>query len=160
MFLSSHYAGPDFGASVQQGEPWKKVFGPVFVYLNSDSGKKHDALWENAKRQVLWINNPRLSLFLPMIPWSTALNNFRTSQYLVETAKWPYDFPMSNDFPASNERGSITGRLLIRDRYLLGELPPTGVAHVGLAPLGPAGSWQTDAKVTTDFLMSSVFILV
>lgn len=36
------------------GEPWKKVFGPVFIYLNSVADK-HDtlSLWDDAKERVL-----------------------------------------------------------------------------------------------------------
>ena len=37
----------------------------------------------------------------------------------VEVQSWPYDFPQSEDFPSSDERGNIFGRLLISDRYLL-----------------------------------------
>lgn len=35
-------------------EPWKKVFGPVFFYLNGlpDGDDPLIPLWENAKQQV------------------------------------------------------------------------------------------------------------
>lgn len=34
-------------------EEWKKVFGPVFVYLNSLTNEGgQDLLWEDAKNQV------------------------------------------------------------------------------------------------------------
>lgn len=35
---------------------------------------------------------------------------------LIETESWPYDFPMSDDFPYAEERGTLSGRLLVRDR--------------------------------------------
>lgn len=38
--------------TLKEGEAWKKVFGPVFFYLNSDSSNNHPTLWEDAKRQV------------------------------------------------------------------------------------------------------------
>ena len=53
MFLSTHYAGEDLVLKLQPNEPWKKVFGPVFVYLNTNldySGPYW--LWEDAKNQV------------------------------------------------------------------------------------------------------------
>lgn len=53
MFLSAHYAGQDLVPKIRAGEPWKKVFGPVFIYLNS--ARKGDDplwLWEDAKIQV------------------------------------------------------------------------------------------------------------
>lgn len=56
MFISPHYAGEDLELKIGQGEAWKKVFGPVFVHLNSvEGGKSGDealTLWDGAKRQV------------------------------------------------------------------------------------------------------------
>uniref|UniRef100_A0A7N0TMU4 rhamnogalacturonan endolyase n=1 Tax=Kalanchoe fedtschenkoi TaxID=63787 RepID=A0A7N0TMU4_KALFE len=45
-----HYAGPELGIQFRNGEPWKKVFGPVLVYLNS--GDRTSA-WLDAKKQML-----------------------------------------------------------------------------------------------------------
>jgi len=53
MFLSAHYAGEDIVLKLQPNEPWKKVFGPTFVYLNSLlNGDDPLELWEDAKNQV------------------------------------------------------------------------------------------------------------
>lgn len=53
MFLSAHYAGEDLVPKFEEGEPWKKVFGPVFIYLNSVvEGEDPFRLWEDAKTQV------------------------------------------------------------------------------------------------------------
>lgn len=53
MFHSAHYAGEDLVPKFGQGEPWKKVFGPVFIYLNSvTSGEDPLTLWQDAKKQV------------------------------------------------------------------------------------------------------------
>lgn len=53
MFLSAHYAGEDLVVKFRDGEPWKKVFGPVFIYLNSTmEGDDPLVLWEDAKEQV------------------------------------------------------------------------------------------------------------
>lgn len=51
MFSSVHYVGKDMNTTYKSKEPWKKVFGPVFVYLNSASS--NNLLWTDAKRQVL-----------------------------------------------------------------------------------------------------------
>ncbi|XP_022884589.1 uncharacterized protein LOC111401196 isoform X1 [Olea europaea var. sylvestris] len=117
VFLSNHYAGPRFGVRLRNGEPWKKVFGPVFIYLNSGSSNKPSTLWTDAKGQMQ-----------------------------KETQKWPYDFPRSEDFPHSIQRGTISGRLLVHDKYLNRESMPAKSAYVGLAPRGDVGSWQTDTK--------------
>lgn len=53
MFISGHYAGQYLVPQFRNGEPWKKVFGPVFIYLNSASiGDDPLWLWEDAKIQV------------------------------------------------------------------------------------------------------------
>lgn len=53
MFHSAHYVGAEMCAHFQDGEPWQKVLGPVFIYLNSaPPGMPLSALWEDAKRQV------------------------------------------------------------------------------------------------------------
>ncbi|KAI8003791.1 YTH domain-containing protein ECT2 [Camellia lanceoleosa] len=74
MFFSTHYAGDNLTIKLRDGEPWKKVFGPVLIYLNSVS-VEDDALtlWEDTKEQML-----------------------------IETQSWPYDFPLSEDFPHAN----------------------------------------------------------
>lgn len=50
MFTSVHYVGKDMNTTYISKEPWKKVFGPVFVYLNSAFSPNH--LWTDAKQQV------------------------------------------------------------------------------------------------------------
>lgn len=51
--MTQHYAGKEAQAVFKEGETWKKVFGPVMIYVNklSAEGKPAD-LWEDAKRQV------------------------------------------------------------------------------------------------------------
>ncbi|CAK9156014.1 unnamed protein product [Ilex paraguariensis] len=118
VFISGHYSGKDLNVFFRDGEPWKKVFGPVFVYLNSGSGgDNHQTLWQDAKEQML-----------------------------VETQSWPYNFPLSKDFPHAHQRGTVSGRLMVRDRYISRELIPARSAYVGLAPPGELGSWQKDTK--------------
>lgn len=53
MFFSTHYAGTDLGIRFRDGEPWKKVFGPVFIYLNSVTTEDDPvSLWADAKEEV------------------------------------------------------------------------------------------------------------
>lgn len=53
MFVSTHYAGKDVAIQFQQGETHKKVFGPIFVYLNSAPSKdQFKSLWSDAKQKV------------------------------------------------------------------------------------------------------------
>ncbi|OMP01641.1 hypothetical protein COLO4_11705 [Corchorus olitorius] len=121
VFASGHYVGKDIDTYFEQGKPWKKVLGPVFIYLNSASTKdsdSHKTLWGDAKRQLR-----------------------------DEIESWPYNFTRSDDFPSAEGRGNVRGQLIVRDRYMeTGLIMPAGSAYVGLAPPGEAGSWQRDAK--------------
>ncbi|XP_052202444.1 uncharacterized protein LOC127808109 isoform X2 [Diospyros lotus] len=118
IFVTSHYAGTDLVVKFQAAEIWKKVFGPVFIYLNSVSDG----------------NNP-------LLLWDDAIEQMK-----IETKTWPYNFPESEDFPRYSQRGKITGRLLVQDRYVSKEFIPANGGYVGLAPPGDAGSWQRESK--------------
>lgn len=67
-------------------------------------------------------------------------------QMSIEVNRWPYDFPQSEDFPSSDQRGAVTGQLLVRDRYVNQRLTYASSAYVGLAAPGDVGSWQTESK--------------
>ncbi|XP_048437460.1 probable rhamnogalacturonate lyase B isoform X2 [Pyrus x bretschneideri] len=118
MFLSAHYSGEDLVLKLKPDEPWKKVFGPVFIYLNSASDATDPSpLWDDAKKQMM-----------------------------TEVQSWPYKFPASKDYPPSDQRGNVKGRIQILDRYVSKDRIPGNGAYVGLAPPGDAGSWQRDCK--------------
>ncbi|XP_019232851.1 PREDICTED: probable rhamnogalacturonate lyase B [Nicotiana attenuata] len=119
VFFSTHYAGEDLAIKFQHGESWKKVVGPVFVYLNSDASAKENpsVLWNDAKK--------------------------RMNQ---EVASWPYEFPLSQDYIKSNQRGTVTGQLFVNDWFTNKRDVPASNAYIGLAPPGDAGSWQIENK--------------
>ncbi|GKV33542.1 hypothetical protein SLEP1_g42042 [Rubroshorea leprosula] len=116
---SVHYTGEELVLRFGSNEAWKKVFGPIFVYLNSltNGGDPPEILWDDAKKQMM-----------------------------NEVQCWPYSFPASEDFPHSDERGTVSGRLLVRDCFVSGEEIPADGAYVGLAPPGDVGSWQREVK--------------
>ncbi|KAF6150992.1 hypothetical protein GIB67_016470 [Kingdonia uniflora] len=124
MFVSEHYSGENVELKFREGEPWKKVFGPVLIYLNSIPGEvdrydmdPYTILWEDAKEQ---------------------LN--------IEVQSWPYSFPTSEDYPYSYQRGTASGRLLVQDRYISEFNISGNAAYVGLASPGEVGSWQSEGK--------------
>jgi rhamnogalacturonan endolyase len=117
MFLGTHYIGKYIVTQVANGEYWKKVLGPVFIYLNSSPLRDFRTLWEDAKAQAQ-----------------------------TEATKWPYKFLQSPDFPKADKRGSITGRLFVRDKSVSKEDMPVGMSYVGLALPGEPGSWATEGK--------------
>ncbi|KAK1276222.1 hypothetical protein QJS04_geneDACA005769 [Acorus gramineus] len=120
MFISTHYAGLDLALQFRNGEYWKKTFGPIFIYLNSGHGgmDNKSMIWEDAK-----------------------------SQLQKEVESWPYSFAVSDDFPKADQRGSVRGRLMVRDRYINNKYDfPANSAYIGLALPGEAGSWQKECK--------------
>ncbi|GMH23826.1 hypothetical protein Nepgr_025669 [Nepenthes gracilis] len=118
MFTSAHYSGEELIPKFADGEPWKKVLGPVFMYVNSlPKGKDPRLLWDDAKEKMI-----------------------------EEVQSWPYSFPASEDFPKANERATFVGRLFVHDRYLEDVKVPAKGAFVGLAIPGEVGSWQRDCK--------------
>ncbi|BBN02207.1 rhamnogalacturonan endolyase [Marchantia polymorpha subsp. ruderalis] len=119
MFHSAHYAGIDLCPQFRNGEAWRKVFGPVFIYLNSKPGGTNVRdLWEDAKHRML-----------------------------QEEKAWPYAWPASADYPKAHERGRVSGRLLVHDKYAVpNKLRSATDASVGLALPGQKGCWQKESK--------------
>ncbi|KAL2644495.1 hypothetical protein R1flu_012082 [Riccia fluitans] len=118
MFHSAHYAGISLCPQFRNGEAWKKVFGPVFIYLNSRPGRTDvRELWEDAKYRML-----------------------------EEVNSWPYNWPCSSDYPKADERGQVSGRILVSDKYATNKLCSGSNAYVGLALPGEEGSWQRESK--------------
>ncbi|XP_019177548.1 PREDICTED: probable rhamnogalacturonate lyase B isoform X3 [Ipomoea nil] len=118
-FVSRHYAGEDLDVKFQDGEPWTKVLGPVFVYLNTDTAAEND----------------------PSVLWNDAKNKMNQ-----EVASWPYDFVHSIDYMKSDQRGIVRGRLFVRDWFVDERSVPASYAYVGLAMPGAPGSWQRENK--------------
>ncbi|XP_066340840.1 rhamnogalacturonate lyase B-like [Miscanthus floridulus] len=125
MFLGTHYVGDDIVLSLGHGEHWKKVLGPVFIHLNSSPSRRAGGggdvvrgLWHDAKARAR-----------------------------AEAGRWPYSFPESPDFAKAGDRGSVTGTLVVRDRFVSKGDVPAAAAYVGLAaPGGQPGSWATECK--------------
>ncbi|XP_051126823.1 uncharacterized protein LOC127248504 [Andrographis paniculata] len=119
MFTSTHYAGESLAVDIQSSENWKKVWGPVFVYLNSNSPEKENLsqLWDDAKERAQ-----------------------------MEADHWPYAFPLSNDYLKSNQRGTLKGQILVNDWFRNKSAVPATSAYVGLARGGGLGSWQYENK--------------
>ncbi|XP_057784021.1 uncharacterized protein LOC131001568 [Salvia miltiorrhiza] len=119
MFISRHYAGAEMDVTFEAQDYWKKVFGPNYVYLNSDVSARTDPsiLWNDAKLRMQ-----------------------------KEVADWPYNFLRSVEYLKSDQRGSLSGQLHVHDRFVSLQPVPAASAYVGLAPPGAAGSWQIENK--------------
>ncbi|BBN04267.1 rhamnogalacturonan endolyase [Marchantia polymorpha subsp. ruderalis] len=118
MWHSAHLAGIELCPQFRNQEPWQKIFGPVYIYLNSaPAGTDMKSLWEEAKEQMN-----------------------------AELPQWPYSWPSSPKFAKAADRGQISGRILVHDRFAKTALSPGANAYLGLALPGAKGSWQRDSK--------------
>jgi rhamnogalacturonan endolyase len=123
----THYGG---GAScnIAAGENWSKVIGPIFVYVNSLSEFKTPSADDLATLAATAGN--------PTIPsaWKdnqTALWQDALAQAKIEKSNWPYEWVNGVDYPHKDERGTVTGQIVLNDP----QAASTGLPHltVGLA---------------------------
>ncbi len=139
-----HY---DTGArcNLAAGEEWTKVIGPIFVYVNSLE-KPKGATQAELDMLAATAGNPT-------VPGSwrenaTNLWNEALGQAKKETAKWPYAWVNGVDYPHLEERGTVTGQIVLKDP-LAPKGASTKLSHltVGLTHPDTGGiSWIHDAK--------------
>ena len=107
----THYGG-GASASIAAGEKWSKVIGPMFIYVNSLDRFKTptpadlDTLAATAGNPTVppaWKDN------------ATALWQDALAQAKQEKAKWPFDWVNGVDYPHQNERGNVSGRIVLND---------------------------------------------
>jgi rhamnogalacturonan endolyase len=138
-----HY---DTGArcNVAAGEEWSKVIGPIFVYINSLANPKTPSQAD--------LDTFAATAGDPVVPpaWTenqTALFQDALDQAKKETAKWPYDWVNGVDYPHKDQRGTVTGQIVLDDP--LAPTPSTKLPHliVGLAHPDDRGvQWIHNAK--------------
>jgi rhamnogalacturonan endolyase len=127
-WTSGHYAG-GAGCNIPAGEAWKKVVGPIFVYFNALENAKNATPAELAALAATQGN--------PTIPatWhdnAFALWNDALAKAKEVEAAWPYDWVNGVDYPHKNERGNVTGQLVLDDpQAATTKLPnlTVGLAH-------------------------------
>jgi rhamnogalacturonan endolyase len=107
----THYGG-GAPASIAAGEAWTKVVGPMMIYVNSLEKFATPSPADLATLKVTEGN--------PTVPpaWhanATALWQDALAQAKQEKAAWPYDWVNGVDYPHKNERGTVTGRILLDD---------------------------------------------
>ncbi|HVS70240.1 MAG TPA: polysaccharide lyase family protein [Phycisphaerae bacterium] len=107
----THYGG-GASASINEGEEWTKVVGPIFIYVNSLSQPQPTTPEELATLKATQGN--------PTVPasWTanqTALFDDALAQAKKERAAWPYDWVNGVDYPHKDQRGTVTGQLVLDD---------------------------------------------
>jgi rhamnogalacturonan endolyase len=130
--LLNYWRGTHYGggatASIAAGEKWTKVIGPMMIYVNAldafqnPSQADLDTLAATAGNPTVppaWKNN------------ATALWQDALAQAKREKAQWPYDWVNGVDYPHKNERGNVSGQIVLNDP----QAPTKKLPHltVGLA---------------------------
>jgi rhamnogalacturonan endolyase len=127
-WCAGHYAG-GAGCNVPAGEEWSKVVGPIFVYCNALADPK-DPSQADLATLAATAGNPTV----PAV-WkdnATALWQDALGQAKKERASWPYDWVNGVDYPHKNQRGTVTGQLVLNDpQAVTTKLPhlTVGLAH-------------------------------
>ena len=107
---SGHYDGTR--ATIAAGEEWTKVIGPIFVYVNQLDNPKPtpqaelDTLAATAGNPTVpasWTDNANAL-------WQDAL-----AQAKKENTKWPYNWVKGVDYTPLEQRGTVTGRIVLED---------------------------------------------
>ena len=136
-WTSGHYGG-GAGCSIPAGQDWKKVVGPIFVYLNALENPKEPSQAEldtlaatqgNPTVPATWHDN---SLAL----WNDAMSKAKE----VEAA-WPFDWVNGVDYPHKSERGNVTGQVILDDPQAASTKLPNltiGLAHPDYTGTGGA----------------------
>ncbi|RYQ81589.1 hypothetical protein Ahy_Scaffold1g107477 [Arachis hypogaea] len=117
MFVSNHYAGREVNMKFQEGELYKKVFGPVFIYLNSGPSNQNlwlDAVQKQSNEAKSWpYNFPRSIDFIPANKRGTISGRLQVQDRFMKGQS----------------------------------LQNANSAYVGLGLPGDPGSWQKESKV-------------
>jgi rhamnogalacturonan endolyase len=127
-WCAGHYGG-GAGCNVPAGEAWNKVIGPIFVYCNALSDPKVASDADLATLAATAGN--------PTVPaaWrdnATMLFQDALDQAKTEKAHWPYDWVNGVDYPHREQRGSVSGQLVLTDpQAATTKLPhlTVGLAH-------------------------------
>jgi len=110
-WCAGHYAG-GAGCNIPAGQAWNKVIGPIFVYCNALADPKVpsqadlDTLAATAGNPTVppaWHDN------------ATALWQDALAQARKQRALWPYDWVNGVDYPHKEQRGNVTGQLMLND---------------------------------------------
>jgi rhamnogalacturonan endolyase len=120
----THYGGTD--CSVDDGEVWSKVVGPIYLYCN-------------------YIDQPSAKID----DNSNALFYDALAQAAKESDNWPYDWVQGVDYPHKAERGTVSGQLSLNDPQANTTKMPNlfvGLAYPDESTDDSKVDWQKDAK--------------
>ncbi len=110
-WTSGHYAG---GAecNIAAGQVWNKVVGPIFVYCNALQNPRTTSQAE--------LDTLAATAGNPTIPasWTAnadALFADALAQAKITKSQWPFNWVQGVDYPHKDERGTVTGQIVLND---------------------------------------------
>ena len=127
-WTSGHYAG---GAecNVPADEPWSKVVGPIFVYLNSLQTAQSPSA---ADLETLAATQGNPTIPAAWTANANALFDDALARARVTKAQWPYAWVQGVDYPHQDGRATVSGRLVLDDPQAASTKLPhlwVGLAH-------------------------------
>jgi rhamnogalacturonan endolyase len=156
-WTSGHYGGGSI-TSIPAGQEWKHVVGPIFVYMNALANPRDPSEAELDKLTATSGSG------MPAVPaeWhdnALALWNDAVAKSKEVKAAWPYAWVAGMDYPHKDERGTVTGQLVLNDPQAASKLLPNlnvGLSHAnykgsgtgfeGRAGNGPVVTWPHDGN--------------
>jgi rhamnogalacturonan endolyase len=129
-WTSGHYGG-GAGNHIPNGEDWKHVVGPIFVYFNSLENPKDPTPADLDKFHASYGSGQ------PAVPtaWhdnALALWNDAVEKSKAAKAAWPYAWVGGVDYPHKDGRSTVTGQLVLDDPQAASKKLPhltIGLAH-------------------------------
>ncbi|MGP8259559.1 MAG: polysaccharide lyase family protein [Acidobacteriaceae bacterium] len=129
-WTSGHYAGGSVN-NIPNGESWKHVVGPIFVYFNSLDDAKDPSQTELDKLKATSGSG------MPAVPaeWhdnAMALWDDAVAKSKSVKAAWPYSWVEGVDYPHKDGRATVTGQLILDDPQAVKKTLPhltVGLAH-------------------------------
>lgn len=129
-WTSGHYGG-GAGNRIPQGENWKRVVGPMFVYFNGLETAAEPTAAELAAAQATWGSGEPT----PPKAWrdnALALWNDAVQKSKAVKAAWPYAWVQGLDYPHKDGRATVKGQLVLDDQQAARKTLPhltVGLAH-------------------------------
>ncbi len=136
-WTSGHYGG-GAGNSIPQGQDWTKVVGPIFVYLNALESPKDPS---QAELDTLAATQGNPTVPATLHDNSLALWNDAMAKAKEVEAAWPFDWVSGVDYPHKDQRGNVTGQVVLNDPQAASTKLPNltiGLAHPDYTGTGGA----------------------
>ena len=136
-WTSGHYGG-GAGNSIPQGQDWTKVVGPIFVYLNALENPKEPS---RAELDTLAATQGNPTVPATLHDNSLALWNDAMAKAKEVEAAWPFDWVSGVDYPHKDQRGNVTGQVVLNDPQAASTKLPNltiGLAHPDYTGTGGA----------------------